>query len=84
MKSEPVSQYKTYDGVSVILWSDGDLTDRLGRGISRVHLPFWAAAVVAHEVAIFDWEELPLLIKNAKKLSKNGTLSPATLRESVG
>jgi hypothetical protein len=81
--AEFVSQYYTYDGIAVQLWSDGDLTDRLGRGFSRTRLPFWAAAVVAHEVAIYYEHELQDVIRAAKKLANKGTLSPDSLRKSV-
>jgi hypothetical protein len=63
---------KTFDGVTVLVQPDGDVTDRIGRGASRVRLSVSTALIVAGEAPILLWAELPRAIKAAAKAERRG------------
>lgn len=69
---EIISTRKTYDGITVNLHKDGSVSDRRAY-VSRSKLPtnvmwrFWG------DISLYDWAEIPALIKQVNKL---GTWPP--------
>lgn len=70
----------TYDQVRVVVWNDGELTDGAGRGFCRARLSLTAAIMAAEEAQLFDAAELPVLLRAAARLEKEGKLNPGALR----
>lgn len=67
-----LSAKTTFDGVRVFVCADGDLCDGAGRGVSRARMSVQTAIVVAGEIAIFTWAELPAVVKAAAKAERAG------------
>lgn len=72
---------KTSDNKTFHVWSDGVVTQALGyfwQGTRKLPLP--AALIVAGEVCLFEADEIPALLKVAKKLARKGSFNPGDLR----
>lgn len=84
MDSEIIARRRTYDGRTVLLWSDGALTSGMGGYVRGGRLEVGVAWLVADEAALFTWEELPGLVKAAKRLAKRGRpFLPGDLRKAA-
>lgn len=70
LRAEVIARRITLDGIAVQIWSDGALTDRLGRNTIRGRIPVALAFVVADEICLYGWAELPRLIAAAKRTAK--------------
>lgn len=77
-----VSTKSTFDGVRILVCADGDLCDGIGRGISRVRISVQTALIVAGELCLLTWAELPAVIKAAAKAERAG-LDAAAIRASI-
>jgi hypothetical protein len=73
---EIVAKRTTYDGVAVLFWSDGAVTDRVGR-LVKGRLPTDRIFEFANEVAIYGWNEIPDAIARFKRGEVVGTRRPA-------
>lgn len=70
MNPEPhvVARSETYDGIAVELWSDGDITGRLGTyppGMGHNRDPevaLEASRAVWYNITLYNFGEIPLLI----------------------
>ncbi len=65
----PVRVYlrRTIDGIDVLVWSDGALSDRLGYLVAG-RLPAALRTIAADEICTLNWDELPRLVLAAKKV----------------
>jgi hypothetical protein len=78
----------TADGVVVVLWSDGDVTDRLGTKLgSRIGSPE-VARVAMGEVCIAtargaDRATLPGLLRAATQVSRSKVRDPGEVRSAI-
>lgn len=82
--AEIIARRTTSDGKIVTLWSDGDLTFALGRGIPGLRFPrsalgLKAGWLVMGEVELYDASEVAPLAKAALESAKRGEL-PGELR----
>lgn len=69
-----VGRARTADGVTIVLWSDGDVTDRLGGGFPGLGRPRanheaalqggWA---VLRDASLYEAAELPSVVKAARR-----------------
>jgi len=75
-KREPhvIAERNTLDEMRVCLWSDGTITGVMGRfphGLGAVRVPtvstLRAGWMIIEEVGLYDWKELPNLVKAARK-----------------
>lgn len=73
--SEIVAERTTFDGRIVLLWSDGVITDRLGRHMPGCRVPRPRLFLVADEICLYARDELPRLCAAAKRAA-----SPDDLR----
>jgi hypothetical protein len=85
--AEIIARRTTSDGKIVTLWSDGDLTFALGRGIPGLRFPrsalgLRAGWLVMGEVELYDASEVALLAKAALGSAKRGEL-PGELRARI-
>jgi hypothetical protein len=84
-KDDVVARRKTYDGKTVKFWGDGAMTSGMGGYVRGGRLPQSMIGIVAGEVELYDWDELPCLIKVAKRLGKRKRpVLPGTFRAEVG
>jgi len=72
-----IVERRTADGVTVCLWSDGDVTGRLGsypRGLGRIKTPsdraVQAGRFALDRACLYDWRELAHLVKTARKAAE--------------
>jgi hypothetical protein len=71
-RPDKIASRKTADNKTVIFWSDGGVTSGMGgvpRGTSGVvhkDIQNWLMG----DVSLYDWDELPTVIKRARKLHK--------------
>lgn len=71
-ESHIVATRRTMDNIRIHLWSDGDVTGGLGITIDRGRaLPMAAARSFLETATLFSWEELPALLKHARKAIKH-------------
>ena len=82
--AEIIARRTTFDSKVVTLWSDGDLTFALGRGIPGLRFPrsalgLRAGWLVMGEVELYDASEVAMLAKAALESAKRGEL-PGELR----
>lgn len=75
-ESHPVAARVTADGIDVLLWSDGAITDRMGsygvrgkRGADQVEAAMSAGWAVIRNIALYDWSEVPSLARRAYKVA---------------
>ena len=61
-----VSKQKTYDGMNVLLWSDGYITDRLGNMKRGYKLPVKNMWRHWQDIGVYTWNEIPDLIAKAR------------------
>lgn len=77
-----ISRKKTYDNKTVLVWSDGVITQALGiyypgRGVQgKLHASY--ALMIAEEACLFNASEMPDLIRAGRKLGNN--ITPHLLR----
>ncbi len=84
MSATIISRNKTSDNKTLQVWSDGDLTQALGYTLKGGRLgSVSVASMVAGEACLFDWAEMPSLLKAAKLLvaRKGDQLTPGNLRK---
>lgn len=74
-----VAKRRTANNVSVLAWSDGTLGSRF-QLCHRGTLPTEVLWTVMGEVELFDFTEVPTLIKSARELHRRGKLTPGALR----
>lgn len=85
-KKEPevIAQRKTYDGYRVLFWNDGAITGGMGHyvrgGKIFTNRMLWA---VADEVSLYDWRELPLVLKAARRVEKRKRWTLPELRLAI-
>ena len=82
--AEIIARRTTFDSKVVTLWSDGDLTFALGRGIPGLRFPrsalgLKAGWLVMGEMELYDASEVAMLAKAALESAKRGEL-PGELR----
>ena len=64
---EIVSTSKTYDNFVVQLWSDGMITDRMGKYNKGHKLPAKDMWRYWNDVSVYNWKEIPDLVAKARK-----------------
>ncbi len=67
----------TADRIRILVWSDGSLTNGLGFSVRGGKLPASVLWRVVGDLALFDWTELPSVIRTAKKVARRKA-QPAT------
>lgn len=69
-----IARSRTFDGVMLELWSDGDITGRLGRyppGIGHTRnkeLAQSVARAVWGNLALYEWHEIADLVRHARRV----------------
>jgi hypothetical protein len=88
--AEVIARRSTFDGKPILLWSDGDLTFSLGRGIPKLRIPrgsstlaLAAGWLVLGEVELYEAAEVAALAKAALESSRRGE-SPGEFRARAG
>ena len=83
---EVVRRGKTRDGVEVVAWDDGMITGRNGEGLPGVGAPRGgpnrrelAALLVLDDACLYDWDELPRLIRAARRAAEQDREPPHAL-----
>ena len=74
-KPHEIARRQTADGITVVFWSDGAISGRLGLNLiarpaaTRFQLArvLRANALVADEACLYDWSELRRLVKTARR-----------------
>lgn len=75
-----IAQRMTSDGIAVSFWSDGMVTGRTGTGINGAgaaktvrerDLNVAACWLLAGEVALYAWYEMPLIVAAARKVVRS-------------
>lgn len=61
-----VSKQKTYDGIDVLLWNDGLITDRLGNMKRGYKLPVRNMWRHWQDIGVYTWNEIPDLVAKAR------------------
>ena len=81
-EAELVAKRKTADNYTVLFWSDGAVTNGMQfypKGIRKI--PTEAMWAVAGEVELFDWSEVPALMRAARRIyRRDGRVTPGVLR----
>lgn len=74
--AHPIASRTTADGYSLLLWSDGALTDAAGtycvrgkRGAAQVAAARTAGRAVMHNAGWYDWREIPVFAARAYKVA---------------
>jgi hypothetical protein len=67
MNHEVIATRKTFDGITVALWSDGLVTGRTGERVCGVKLPTSCAFRAADDFGLYTWSELPGFIRSVAK-----------------
>lgn len=76
-----IARRQTLDGITVHAHEDGSLTDRIGNVPPGAYkAPRSVLFLVLDELAIVTWDEIPTLIKAARKLVKSSVQTPQALR----
>lgn len=79
--SQVIRERTTFDGVTLQVWDDGDITDRVGQGFTRIRLPVAVALMVAEEATICETSEVETMIRHARSLVRAGKeVTPGVLR----
>jgi hypothetical protein len=76
-KPHKVAERRTMDGATVVFWSDGLVTGRMGVGLIQAGAhSTWGAFVrrttseaLRDEVCLFDWLELPKLFERGRDIA---------------
>jgi hypothetical protein len=82
-----IARRTTADGVTVALWSDGDITDRLGfriRGVGKTRGAGPAALdralrvgwLVMNNVCVYDFSEVAALVKAGRRAVEQHMMAP--------
>lgn len=74
-----IMRRRSADNVSVVAWSSGEVGSRFQLS-HRGKLASEVVSAVMGEVEIFDFRELPALIRAARELHRQGRLNPGALR----
>jgi hypothetical protein len=67
MKAQVVARRTTFDGVALLLWSDGAITNRLGGSTVRGRVPLARLWETAGWVATYRWDELAGLVQALRR-----------------
>lgn len=74
-----IMRRRSADNVSVVAWSSGEVGSRMQLQ-HRGRLAPEVVSAIMGEVEIFDFRELPALIRAARELHRRGRLNPGALR----
>lgn len=79
--SEVIARRTTYDGKRVLFWDDGAVTSGMNwyvkGGKLKTTSMLWA---LADEVSLYDWSELPTLLRVAKRVEQRKSWTLPELR----
>jgi len=65
-----IATRKTFDGISVVLWSDGLVTGRNGERVCGVKLPSSCAFRAVDDFGLYTWAELPAFVRSVAKAGR--------------
>jgi hypothetical protein len=78
-----VAERRTADDVAVCLWSDGEVTGRLGiypRGLGKLRTSsdryLCAGWLALNEVCMYEWSEVAQLVRTTRKAYAQTSLMP--------
>jgi hypothetical protein len=65
-----IASRKTFDGIAVVVWSDGLVTGRNGERVCGVKLPLACAFRAADDFGLYTWAELPAFVRSVTKAGR--------------